>query len=236
MNVLPHDIHSSKHSPTNFLLIDLLTMSSSIPDRSKLERLTKAQLTELCGNAGVFLGADVTYTKSHLIEQLTEKRREMREAELVAHRAVRADMERRAQEALDRHRQTRSYVPRRQQGVKGFVACLEYPLSFLDDYGGVEGVQRDLVGCERVLVGPEFPNNVAEYLWIHAGENDEEPWKALGRLHDGTFVFYKAECDYTGFDCQGAMQLWAAGELRTLIDLAMDISDYDQWISETRES
>jgi hypothetical protein len=74
---------------------------------------------------------------------------------------------------------------------------------------------------------------VTDYLWIHEGRNDEEPWKAVGILASGAHFFYKAECDYTGFDCQGGMELYVAKDLPTLLCYAMGIRDYDQWVAET---
>jgi hypothetical protein len=168
-----------------------------------------------------------------LIELLRDRRNQLHEAELAEYRRKEAERERIAKEALDLHRQSRSHALRKQADVEDLIDCLEYPLSYLDEYGGIDYIHRDLVGQEHIELDPAFPNTIAEYLWIHEGENDGEPWKAVALLKDGVFVFYKAECDYTGFDCQGNMMLWAARDLATLLDLAMDIRDYDQWISET---
>lgn len=208
-------------------------MSYSIPADYRLASMTKPQLVELCGRVSVPLSANVKYLKAEIIELLTQRRNQLREAEMAEYRRREAERERIAKEALDLHRQSRSHALRKQANVEDLVGCLEYPLSYLDEYGGIESIQRDLVGQEYIELDPALANTIAEYLWIHEGCNDEEPWKAVARLNDGVFVFYKAECDYTGFDCQGHMMVWAARDLATLLDLAMDIRDYDQWISET---
>jgi hypothetical protein len=90
------------------------------------------------------------------------------------------------------------------------LAVLEYPFSFITngDYKVADfcrGVPGDEVcdpGC--------FPNNIAEFYWIHEGAHDEEPWTCLCRLDNGAYVFYLAHCDYTGFDCQGEMIMFIA--------------------------
>ena len=221
----------SEH-PTS--LLSQMASSYQIPSDHRLPYFTVTGLMEICETVGVHLPVGVKLRKAEIIDRLEERRRELHEAEVAVRRDAEAEKTRREAEALDLHRQNRYYEPRVQEGVEDLVGCLEYPLSYLDEYGGVGQVQRDLVGQEHVdLTGAGFPNTVAEYLWIHEGCNDDEPWKALCRLENGIFIFYKAECDYTGFDCQGNMQLWAARDLKTLLDLAMDIQDYVQWVAET---
>ena len=41
--------------------------------------------------------------------------------------------------------------------------------------------------------------DVAEILHINEGENAEEPWLLIGRLHSGKVLGLKASCDYTGW-------------------------------------
>ena len=71
--------------------------------------------------------------------------------------------------------------------------------------------------CEGLLaeepfeVG-NFPNNIAEYYWIHAGKHDEEAWYLLCQIRTPTgpaYAFYVAECSYTGFE-YGGMRMWVS--------------------------
>lgn len=203
---------------------------SSIPSLAALQRLRKPHLLSLCADANIVLPPTIQYTRTNLIDMLTEARRQ---ANLVYENERRQRAQEHANQyrrQLDIHRQQRSRGLRRQANVD--PECLAYPLSFLDEYGGPANIYNDLPGQE-VLDVSGFPNNVTEYFWIHEGENDGEPWKAVGHLKSGVYVFFKGECDYTGFDCQGNMFLYAARDIETLVDLAMDINDYDQWIAET---
>ena len=200
--------------------------STDIPYSWQLANMTQQDLLALLSRAGITVPEKTT--KQVLIAHLSQKRDELERTE-------RQKTRERAQAALDLHRQTRSYAPRRQQGVDTMLGSLDYPLSYLGEYGGTQGILKPLVGQEEIVLADDaFPTEVAEYFWIHPGENDEEPWKAVGVLMCGAHFFYKAECDYTGFDCQGGMELYVAKDLRTLLDLAMDIRDYDQWMAETR--
>lgn len=206
--------------------------ASDIPSTARLAYMSKQALLDLLPRAGIAVPEKTT--KQILIAHLNQKRDELQEAGRQRVRDAEAERNRQAQAALDIHRQTRSYASRRQEGVESMLGALDYPLSYLGEYGGTHGILKPLVGQEEIVLADDaFPTEVAEYLWIHPGENDEEPWKAVGRLESGVHFFYKAECDYTGFDCQGGMELYVAKDLRTLIDLAMGIRDYDQWMAET---
>jgi hypothetical protein len=90
------------------------------------------------------------------------------------------------------------------------LSVLEYPFSFITngDYK-VTNFCRGVPGDEPCDPG-NFPNNIAEFYWIHEGAHDEEPWTCLCRLDSGLYVFYLAHCDYTGFDCQGEMVMFVA--------------------------
>lgn len=94
---------------------------------------------------------------------------------------------------------------------------LEYPFSYIGygtDYR-VSGFQRGLID-EAPLDCGDFPNNITQFFWISEGKNDERPWYCLCQLDNGIYAFYRAFCDYTGFDCQGGMQLFVSRDLRKL--------------------
>ena len=62
----------------------------------------------------------------------------------------------------------------------------------------------------------KFPDNIAEFYWLHEGHNDEDKWECLCKLDNGNYAFYTAWCDYTGFDCQGGMKLIVSKDLKRL--------------------
>lgn len=197
-----------------------------IPYPRQLANMTKQELFALLPRAGITVPE--SSTKQVLIAHLSQKRDELQQAE-------RQKAQGQAQAALDLHRQTRCYAPRRQEGVDKMLEALDYPLTYLDEYGGPQQIRKPLIGQEDIPLenGNVFPTDVTDYLWIHEGVNDEEPWKAVGVLASGAHFFYKAECDYTGFDCQGGMELYVTKDLPTLLCYAMGIGDYDQWMAET---
>jgi hypothetical protein len=109
--------------------------------------------------------------------------------------------------------------------------CLKYPFYFLIT-GEYETAVYPIPGHESADAG-NFPHNIEHYYWIHEGENDIEPWITLCRLTNGAYVFYKGECDYTGFDCQGNMKLYSSHDVGILIQYAMSESDYEKYIIDT---
>lgn len=103
---------------------------------------------------------------------------------------------------------------------------LEYPFtSLLDPYGGYDMEPTPIPGQPEESIGA-FPKNIAEYYWCFGGTNDDAPWRCFCRLDTGVFVFYIASCDYTGFDCQGDMKVWASRDPSVLIQYAMSDEDY----------
>lgn len=114
-------------------------------------------------------------------------------------------------------------------------SALDYPYSHLGQYGyDTDAIRKDVLGYEvdKKVVEQEFPDKIAEYYWIHPGVNDEESWLAFGRLESGAYFFYKAWCDYTGFDCQGGMDLYAADDWQGLLHRAMSSADYNAYREE----
>jgi hypothetical protein len=112
---------------------------------------------------------------------------------------------------------------------------LEYPFQFLGNEYPVE-VTPILSNDPGELDVEDFPANIDHYYWVHEGVNDEEPWLTLCKLKNGLYVFYKGECDYTGFDCQGDMRIYAAKDPKDLLLYAMDSNDYGKYHMETKET
>ncbi len=183
-----------------------------------------------------------SFTVAHLTALLRERdlRVPTRKAEMVQslqqsdeQRARVEAMRAREREAEEAHRATRVLGLRQQEVTVAHVNSLEYPFSFLRD--GQYHYSRE---CNPMPGQPEeeigtFPDNIAHYYWIHEGENDECPWLCMCRLENGVYVYYRGECDYTGFDCQGDMKIYASRDPNILLQLAMTAADYDLFIAET---
>lgn len=136
----------------------------------------------------------------------------------------------REEEAELEHKTTRSIVFRQQ--ASPYVPALRYPFSFITS-GEYPRMTRSIPGYRSESIG-QFPSNIEHYYWIHEGVNDEEPWMCLCKLDSGVYVFYKGECDYTGFDCQGDMQIYASREPSVLIQMAMTTREYEKYVAETQ--
>ncbi len=110
---------------------------------------------------------------------------------------------------------------------------LEDPFVYIDEY---DLSPKKMIG-EVHRECKNFPNCVTHYYWIHRGRNDEDSWRALFRYQDEDgntmYGFYLGECDYTGFDCEGSMELYTSDSYDTLIEKAFDNWDYTLYMRET---
>jgi hypothetical protein len=116
---------------------------------------------------------------------------------------------------------------------------LEYPFLYLSEY---RHTPRQIIGepTEENEI-PYFPECISHYYWIHQGINDEDAWRALFQYYDKNtnsyrYGFYLGECDYTGFDCQGSMNLYVSDRYEVLIERALGDHDYLLYIEETNEN
>lgn len=111
---------------------------------------------------------------------------------------------------------------------------LSYPFSYLDEY---DLKPKGIIG-EPLEDYIDFPSCIADYYWIHQGINDEIPWRALFNYLDNNgntrYGFYRGECDYTGFDCRGSMELYVSDNIDVLIEKAFTNEDYRLYILETK--
>lgn len=57
------------------------------------------------------------------------------------------------------------------------------------------------------------------------GQNDGDPWLAVGTLKSGGYFFLTAWCDYTGWDCQAGGHSEEAPTLEHLIRFCMGDED-----------
>jgi hypothetical protein len=110
--------------------------------------------------------------------------------------------------------------------------ALSYPFECIeDDY---DMTPRPIIGHESAPI-ENFPKNIDTYYWTHEGENDGESWYCLCKLTNGSYVYYTARCDYTGFDCQGEMILWSSTDPAVLLQYAMGEYDYKLYRKECTE-
>jgi hypothetical protein len=138
--------------------------------------------------------------------------------------------------------ETRDTDRRVQKGVKDLVKEMDYPFSQIsqksDDpyyyYDVAEILKPILVETpeEKADPGP-FPTNIQDYFWIQPGENEGQDWIACGTLTNGAFFFYKGWCDYTGFDCQGGMDLYVSKSWANIVNHAMIQDDYLKYMNQT---
>lgn len=158
-----------------------------------------------------------------VIKREWHEQREQREQAL-------EERKRREEEAELEHKATRCLEFRQQ--ASPYVPALKYPFSFITS-GEYPRVTRPIPGQPDEPIG-KFPSNIEHYYWIHEGVNDEEPWMCLCKLDNDVYVFYKGECDYTGFDCQGNMQIYASREPSVLLQMAMTTNEYNKYVAETQ--
>ena len=105
---------------------------------------------------------------------------------------------------------------------------LVYPFEFIiqtDNNDGIydpkdfiRGIPTETTVCDA----GNFPHNITEYYWIREGENDGDAWELLCKLDNDCYVFYSANCDYTGFDCQGGMIAYISNDKNTLFHMGMN--------------
>jgi hypothetical protein len=125
----------------------------------------------------------------------------------------------------------------REKGVRQMlnpnVLDMEYPYSYLHEYD----LNPKIMIGEPIEDSIDFPSCVTHYYWIHKGVHDEDSWRVLFRYYDregkARYGFYVGECDYTGFDCRGDMELYVSDRYDILIDKALSDRDYAYYIMET---
>jgi hypothetical protein len=103
----------------------------------------------------------------------------------------------------------------------------------------VESILRPVNNRLEVHLGvyPDtFPNTIKEYYWIQGGSPGSSPWVALGRLTNGLYFFYIAQCYKTKktFLDGGHMNLWVSVQFSDLIHYAMDRVFYEKYIEQTK--
>lgn len=133
---------------------------------------------------------------------------------------------------------SRSSVIRKMNGVVHALPCMAYPYGYIgrDEYGcdyALQDILRAIVTEPVAADVGDFPRNIQEHFWIRGGERDGDSWLSCGVLSNGNYFFYTGGCDYTGFDCQGGMNLWVSTSWQTIVDHAMSRSDYELYVEQT---
>lgn len=188
-----------------------------------------------------------TFTKEALRNMIAERNNGLMpytnktKADLVVwlQRSDKLRTEKKAAEEREDVKETRELVLLRMADPD--IKTLEYPYSYITDedynYGyRFEDIFKETLGYPVDKENVEgFPANIAETYWVRPGENDSDAWLVLGRLTTGPYFFYKAWCDYTGFDCQGGMDLYAADDWKGLLHRAMSSEDYEAYRAMCKE-
>ena len=211
------------------ILVDTMEYIIETINLEELPSKTLSALKKIAKDIGV--GGYYNLNKSHLIESIIKRINDWRETFRI--NKLR-EQERTAKHEFQEkmHRSTRDVKLRVQERVSDLIPCLEYPFEYIRN-GEYDRVPQEIPGQPLEEIG-EFPDNITEYYWISEGENDERPWMTLCRLTNGVYVFYKGECDYTGFDCQGHMKIYASKDHSVLTMYGMSSEEYDTYYKETK--
>jgi hypothetical protein len=84
-----------------------------------------------------------------------------------------------------------------------------------------------------------FPHNIKRWIWSRPGQNDGDAWVCIVELkpdetYDGVrYAYFRAWCDYTGFDCEGGAYSIVTSKVEDLIEYALENSDYVEYLRTT---
>lgn len=148
-------------------------------------------------------------------------------------------------ESTTRMSDTRNYeIIRTTKTQDECTAEMTYPYSYIDEFNGPHSnypitaiLYPILVETEAERADPgDFPKNIQEHFWVRVGENDGDSWLSAGQLTNGAYFYYSGGCDYTGFDCQGGMNLWVSKSWKNIVDHAMTEEEYELYIHQNEPS
>lgn len=66
-----------------------------------------------------------------------------------------------------------------------------------------------------------FDINAAEVYWFQVGENDEDAWMLLCKCGE-YWIYFEANCDYIGFDCQGGGIIEYSTDFERMWNMGLD--------------
>jgi hypothetical protein len=67
--------------------------------------------------------------------------------------------------------------------------------------------------------------DVKDIIASEAGENDGSEWIGIFLLRNGKYLFLKAGCDYTGWDCRSGGDSWLSDSLEDIISFGLGEND-----------
>jgi len=70
-----------------------------------------------------------------------------------------------------------------------------------------------------------FPEDIVEVYDYQEGIDDEKPWHFIGKIkykNTHKYIYYIADADYTGFDCQGYMKMYISKSLKRILYYAAE--------------
>lgn len=153
-------------------------------------------------------------------------------------RKIREEEERKNEEIFEeKKRDQREYSYRQQRHPN--IRCLDEPFSYVKEYAlKATPIPGDEISREEYYADfTDFQKLIDHYFWVKEGENDGQPWKCLVKIDDGvsggTYAYFEAGCDYTGFDCEGWMKVWVSQSYQTLVKFAMNEATYQQYFQDT---
>lgn len=117
-----------------------------------------------------------------------------------------------------------------------FYKAFTYPISFLnkedknyDERYNLKNIiimlfNKDMKKETMNISKFDFPKNIIDVFWFEEGINDKKPWQFIGKVrykNKFKYVYYIANSDYSGFDCQGEMKLYISKSLHRLLRKAV---------------
>jgi hypothetical protein len=116
--------------------------------------------------------------------------------------------------------------------MEKFYNAFNYPFGFINygrsDYNienfTVAMFDNNLKSENIDIKSINFPNDIIDVYWYEKGKNDYKPWEFVGKLKykdSYYYVYYIANCDYTGFDCQGDMKMYISEYLSRILNNAI---------------
>ena len=76
----------------------------------------------------------------------------------------------------------------------------------------------------------DFLMNISEYYWIRHGVYNKQPWKAIGRLHNGDYFYYIQWIEYDGFKHNDKLQIWTAKTHEAVVEYGMDQDSINEYL------
>ena len=97
-----------------------------------------------------------------------------------------------------------------------------------------------VIGEKKIIVPTRLKlTNLAMFKKIYffqIGKNDELPWIFFGQNEDNLLVYFEADCDFTGFDCQGGGIIIIAIFLKQMLTYGLTKNIYDKIVKKSNKN